>query len=105
MEKVILKGSKATQWDLGNGFRDGGIPLELSDAEMKKAKASNLIETIISDKPIEAKPVEVISTVKKYTQEELEKLTFTQLKEIGKEFGVTSSSKAGIITKILEAQK
>jgi len=105
MEKVILKGSKATQWDLGNGFRDGGIPLELSDAEMKKAKASNLIETIISDKPIEAKPVEVISTVKKYTQEELEKLTFTQLKEIGKGINVTSSSKAGIITKILEAQK
>ena len=44
-------------------------------------------------------------TSKKYTRKELEKLSFAELREIGRKFRVKGRSKEGLIEDILAAQE
>ena len=48
--KVILKGPKSCQWNLGEGFHNGGTEVELTDKELNKAEKDKLIECYIDVK-------------------------------------------------------
>ncbi len=102
MMKVVLKGPKSCQLDLGNGFRQSGIPHELTTSELKKAEKDDRIEYYIDGEDVfyERKKPKA-----KYTKESLEGKSFAQLKDIGKKFGVTDRKKSTLIKEILGAQK
>lgn len=97
--RVVLKGPIGCQWDLGSGMRGAGVSVDLTPKELKNAESSDLINHYIDEKP------KTLKKIIKYTKEELEDKTFTELKKIGKKFNVTDRSKTKIIKEILEAQK
>jgi len=102
MTRVILKGSKSCQWDLGSGFRGAGTNVDLTASEMKKAEKDNLIEEYI-DKSIKTK--KVIET-KKYTEKELKDMNKAQQVEIIEDYLLKPARlEKGRIKQILEAQK
>lgn len=114
MAKIILKGPKSCQWDLGKGFRGAGIPLELTAEELKKAEKDNLIENYLETKVEEIKeiPKEIIDEEPEkelYTKEILLNIASAKgisgLREIGDKFGVKFRSIDEGISEILEAQK
>lgn len=88
---------------------EGEIPGLIIDG--KQVTRDNIHEFEISkkvDKPRELKeevkePEKVKSNL--YKKEDLEKLSFKELKEIGKEFGTTDRSKKNLIKEIIRLQK
>ena len=96
--KVILKGPSNCQWDLGEGFRDAGVPLDLSTKEMAVAKRNKMIETEI-DAP---KPV----VAKKLTEKEAYALNKAEQVALLKKLAVEKIPllEAGRVKAIMEAQ-
>lgn len=91
------------------------IPKEILEVTKLPFRAegwkSNVNQDLVGKQPIDkvSKNLEEIvestdDSEKKYTKEELEKLEFNELREIGKELGVKDRSKKGLIKEILEAQ-
>lgn len=65
MPKVILIGSQQCQWDIGGSMKPGGVPLELTDVEMKKH--SDVIAEVL-DKPKELSEEEKLFKLNKDEQ-------------------------------------
>ena len=64
----------------------------------------NITDFEIKAKPkkIESKTAKVESEPKKYTKEDLEKMSYFKLKKLAKTFGETGRSKTGLIKDILK---
>jgi len=102
MIRVILKGSPATQWQLGKGMKAGGTILKLTDEEIAKAESVNLIEAYVDGKK------EIIKEAKKiYTEKELFDKDKKKQIEILNKFGITKIPRyeKGRVKAILEIQK
>ncbi len=69
MPKVILIGTQQNQWNIGDSFKPGGLPIDLTDAEITKYK-SIILENL--DKPTKKPEVSQPKT-KVYTKEEIDK--------------------------------
>lgn len=100
MPIVILKGNQQRMFDIGGSMIPGGKPTVFSEAQVKKHK--DVIERILDD---EVKKQEGGEEPQELTKETLESKSFKELKEIGKEFGLTDRSKKKLIKEILSAQK
>lgn len=105
MAKIILKGPKSCQWDLGNGFRGGGVPHDLTTNELKKAKTDDLIETYLEGEPVKQK-------IKICTEKELYKMNRDPQLKLIKKLGIEPTKKNNNlkleedrVNAILEVQK
>ena len=113
--KVRLQGSPQCKWDIDGHFYSGYDPIELTPQQVSKNK--NIIMEYMESKEgikkgdtIEVKEVskdkDGTSVVKViYTKKELEKKTFSQLREIGYRLGTKGRSSEELVKEILELQK
>lgn len=102
----VIKNKLAEKDDLMSRGLKGEIPGLLIDG--KQVTKENIHDFEISKKvekvPFEKKVIEK-KKEKLYTKIDLEKLSFLELKEIGKKFGTTDRSKKNLIKEILKLQK
>jgi len=100
MVKVVLKGSPATQWNIGKGSIAGGTVVNLDKDLLVIAEKNNLIEYYIDTD--NAKPADLKV---KYTETELFALKKAEQVVIIEALGLKPASKeAGRVKQILEAQ-
>jgi len=99
MTKVVLKGPSGCQWDLGEGFRDAGVPLELSTKELVIAKRNKMIENELDTPKVEPKKVS-------NTEDELYAMNKDEQVALLKELGITTIPRLekDRVKAILEAQ-
>jgi len=96
--KVILKGKPSVQWFLDGSQICGGVERELTDKQLKEAKASGIVETMV-DKEKKAKV---------YTEKELYAKNKGQQQKMLKGLGLEPSKfklEKDRVDAILEAQE
>jgi len=110
MPKVVLIGSPQTQWNIGKTFRPGGVPIELTEEEIKKHKDVILEEIIEKEIPKKEEPkpkVKPKKEPKKYTKKELNEIAKKKgiegLRKVNRKLKFRSINEG--IKEILEAQK
>jgi len=86
--------------EVANEGRLGNLPgLKIDGKQVTKDNIKDFEKSVPKEKPKEE-----VKEEKKYSKKELEAMSFTKLKKVGKKFGTTDRSKKKLISEILELQ-